>query len=100
MNLPTWIRELPIEQLPEPYRLIAHETGIENAMILATLFQGTGAYFPKLDTLLSEVRNKKIKEEFDGSNHKELARKYDLTERWIYEIVSTRLNENQISFFT
>lgn len=101
MNVPDWIKVLPLEQLPEPYRLIAHEAGIESAMILANLFQGTGTYFPKLDTLLVDLRNKQIRDEFDGKNHKELARKYDLTERWIYEVVSQQQSDvNQISFFT
>lgn len=99
MNIPDWIKELPADQLPEPYRLVAHEIGMESAMLLANLFQGTGTYFPKLDTLLQDLRNKKIRAEFDGKNYKELARKYDLTERWIYEIITQEVNENQISFF-
>ncbi len=94
-----WIKEITIDQLPEPYKSIALELGMEDTIKLANLYQGTGFYLPKLDGVLSEIRNKKIREEFNGSNYKVLARKYDLTERWIYEIIGQEYDENQMSFF-
>ena len=100
MNIPNWINDITLEQLPQPYETIAREIGVANTLKLASMYQGTGFYFPRLDGVLSEMRNKRIREEFNGSNHKELARKYELTERWIYEIVTQNVDENQISFFT
>lgn len=97
--LSEWLRELSLEQLPEPYQSIARDIGIEHTLKLADLYQGTGLYFPKLDGLLRDIRDQRIREDFDGGNYKELARKYDLTERWVYEIVSQISDTNQLSLF-
>lgn len=99
MVIADWIKDISEEQLPEPYKSIAREIGLEGTLRLANLYQGTGFYLPKLDTLLAEIRNKRIREEFNGGNHRELARKYELTERWIYEIIGQTRDENQISLF-
>lgn len=93
------MRELTPEQLAEPYRKIADSIGVENTIQLAAMFQGTPIYFPKFDGSIYELRNKRIRDEFNGSNHKELALKYDLTERWVYAIVSQEIDENQLSLF-
>lgn len=94
-----WMDELPLEKFPEPYQTIAREIGIPGAVKLAKRFAGTGMYFPKLDDALIELRNRKIKVEFTGANHKALARKYDLTERWIYEILKETEDKDQINLF-
>lgn len=99
MVIADWMKSLEPEQLMEPYRKIAASIGVENTIRLASMFQGTPLYFPKFETSIFELRNKRIREEFNGNNHKELALKYDLTERWIYEIVTRDVDENQISFF-
>lgn len=94
-----WMNELPVEQFPEPYQTMAREIGVRNTIKLARHFAGMGMYFPKLDDALAVVRNKRIKEEFNGSNYKDLARKYNLTERWIYEILKTEEIKDQTSLF-
>jgi Mor family transcriptional regulator len=66
---------------------------------LAAKFQGTGMYFPKLDSLIQEARNKRIRAEFNGGNHKELAIKYNITEVWVRNILAQRDNPNQMSIF-
>ncbi|WP_195282239.1 Mor transcription activator family protein [Harryflintia acetispora] len=99
LNVSDWIKELPIDQLPEPYQTIAYSIGVENTLKVADLLQGTGAYFPKLDSLLADIRNEKIRKEYNGFNTKELARKYDLSERWIYEIIRGETDEAQTRFF-
>ena len=82
-----WLSELTIEELPEPYQTVARKVGIETALILAREFGGSAIYFLKLDRLLVEARNKKIRSEFNGMNHRELAKKYNLTDVWIRMIV-------------
>ena len=94
-----WIRELKLEQLPSPYPGIAEAIGLENTLKLAILVQGTGVYFPKLDSALAEIRNQRIRAEFDGYNQKTLAIKYGITERWVYEIVGREEDESQVRFF-
>lgn len=96
----TWINEIPEEKIPEPYRTIFIEFGPEVMLRFSELFQGMGMYFPKLDSLLREIRDKKIQYEFiEGLTYKELARKYNLTETMIRNIVGQKYDENQLRLF-
>lgn len=94
-----WMQDCPVERFPEPYQTMAREVGIRNMLKLARFFAGTGMYFPKLDDTLMALRNERIRAEFNGFNHKELARKYDLTERWIYEILKLEESTDQTTLF-
>jgi Mor family transcriptional regulator len=44
-------------------------------------------YIPKYDAITRAVRNRVIKAEFTGNNHKELAKKYRVTQRHIRQII-------------
>lgn len=99
MDISPWMLDLTEEQLPEPYQTIAAQFSLQMALRFASMYQGTGVYFPKLDSLLLIERNKRIKAEFDGYNYKELAIRYGVTERWIYDIVGARADEDQTSLF-
>ena len=98
-----WIGEVTPDMLPGIYRRMAEEIGAIPTLKVADLVQGTSShYFPKLDDLMAELRNRQIRAEFNGRNHRHLALKYGLTERWIYEIVSpvkNAVDENQVSLF-
>lgn len=94
-----WINDLKPEELPEPYSTIATNIGAENTIKIAKLYQGTGIYFPKLESILNKIRDKNIRKEFDGANYKELAIKYGLTEKWIREIINKDVDENQVNMF-
>lgn len=48
---------------------------------------GQSIYIIKDDTFQAEERDIQIYKEFNGHNHTELAKKYDLTEVYIYRIV-------------
>mgnify|MGYP000141030663 CR=1 FL=1 len=45
------------------------------------------------------VRDARIKKEFTGYNHQELARKYGVTERWVRRICGPGQAEGQIGIF-
>lgn len=95
-----WMKEINPEVLPEPYKKLTSIIGLENTLKLAEEFQGTTLYFAKLDSTLKYLRDEKIREEFNGSNHKELAVKYGLTETWIRKILLEKPEEsNQIRLF-
>lgn len=94
-----WLEKLKPEELPEPYCTIMTSIGTENTMKLINLYQGTGIYFPKVESILNRIRNRNIKREFNGGNYKELAIKYGLTDRWIRDIVHENILENQIGIF-
>lgn len=94
-----WIKDLTLDMIPEPYDHIAQVIGIENFINLTKIVGGTTMYVPKADNILKPVRDKKIKAEFNGYNHGQLARKYNLSERWIIEICGEGNIEGQTSIF-
>ena len=79
--LEEWVDELvPAMLSDEMHREIATEIGMSNFLKLSQLVGGG-------DFILRPLRNQKIQEEFNGCNTKELARKYGVSQRWVYQIV-------------
>lgn len=81
------------------YREIAEKIGIENLIKLALLAGGAKLYIPKAESLIRPVRDLRIKSEFSGYNHLELAKKYNLSESWIREICGEGYLKGQCSVF-
>ena len=84
------IGEVTMEDLPESYRDVARVIGVENAVKLSAVVGGLGYYFPQLEGILRKRRDEYIRREFNGNNHRELAKKFNLTERWVREIVEQK----------
>jgi len=80
-------------------KAIADTIGIEAYISLVKNYGGTSIYVLKEDSLVKDIRDKMIREEFDGGNYVYLAKKYNLSDRTIRDIInnSNRL-EGQISF--
>jgi len=94
-----WIKEISIEDLPPSYQEVARIVGVENAVKLSEQLGGLGFYFPKIDSLIQKKRDEKIRKEFSGCNHQELARKYGLSEIWIRNIVQNGESKKQTDLF-
>lgn len=95
-----FINELTPDMIPEGImREIAEKIGIENFIKLAELIGGTTFYLPKADAILRPIRDQKIKQDFNGYNHIDLAKKYNLSERWIRNICGEGFTEGQITLF-
>ncbi|SHI87624.1 Mor transcription activator family protein [Lutispora thermophila] len=93
-------RELTLEQIPEGlYREIAEAIGVGNFVKLTQLVGGSTIYLPKTESIVRPVRDAKIREEFNGYNHMELAKKYDVTERWVRQLCGDGHAEGQLSLF-
>lgn len=91
-------KDLKIEMFPEGmYKDIAEAIGPESFYRLAEVVGGATIYIPKPDSLTRPVRDARIKEEFNGYNHLELAKKYGVTERWVRQICGDGHLEGQIS---
>lgn len=90
---------MSIQDLPESYQPVAEIVGVENALRLAQHLGGLSFYYPRLDSLLRDKRDAQIRAEFTGCNHRDLARKYKLTESWIREIVQRRPADEQTNLF-
>lgn len=85
----SWKSELTPDMFGDTlYCAIAEEIGADNLLKLSRLVGGDSFYVPVENTLLRVLRNKKILEEYNGYNVKELARKYSITRRMVYNIVN------------
>lgn len=89
---------LTLEMLPEGlYRMIAEAIGTDNFYKLAEVVGGTTVYIPKPESVTRPVRDARIKEEFNGYNHLELARRYGVTERWVRQLCGPGKVPGQLS---
>ena len=71
------VKDLTLDMISEGlYRMIAEAIGTDNFYKLAEIVGGTTIYIPKPESLTRPVRDARIKKEFTGYNHQELARKY------------------------
>jgi Mor family transcriptional regulator len=98
-NLKEIAATMTIDELPESYQPVAEIVGVEGALRLSAHLGGLSFYYPRLDSLLRDKRDAQIRAEFTGCNHRDLARKYKLTESWIREIVSRRQADEQANLF-
>lgn len=78
---------ISLNQLSGDQRELAETVGLEVYKILIENFGGCQLYIPKWETIYKEVRNKKIRENFNGFNYRELAKKYNLSEKTVRKIV-------------
>ena len=89
--------ELKMEDIAdEQQKALAELIGIENYKKLVEVYGGSSIYIYKRDGFLRLLRDKNIKAEFKG-DYRELARKYNLSEVAIRNIVGEDiLMEGQI----
>ncbi len=98
-------QEIKLKDIPGEQRDFAELVGLETFRKLVEMYGGSSIYICKEDAILRQKRNAEIVKEFNGYNYLQLAKKYNLTERSIREIVSTGLGsrkfvaKNQISLF-
>lgn len=76
-----------LDQLSSDQRELAETVGLEAYRKLVANYGGMSLYIPKRGIIPKEVRNKEIKKRFNGSNYRELARKYDLSEMTIRRVI-------------
>jgi Mor family transcriptional regulator len=91
-------KDLTIEMIPEGlYKEIATAIGTDNFVRLAEVIGGATVYIPKPESIVRPVRDARIKAEFNGYNHLELARRYGVTERWVRQLCGDGHCEGQLS---
>ena len=91
-----------LEQLSGDQMELAETVGLEAYKKLVANYGGMCVYIYKPETILRELRNTEICNEFNGVNYRELAQKYHLSEKTVREIVSSKKDEpmyEQTSFF-
>ena len=67
----------------------ADQIGQEIAQRMAVHWGGQNIYFPMGLSYKLSQRDRLIYDEFNGSNHSELARKHGVSLQWIYKIIKT-----------
>lgn len=92
--------DMPLDMIPGGiWQEIAEQIGVDNMFKVLEVIGGATIYAPKIDTLIKPQRDKQIQAEFNGYNHMELARRYNLTERAVRELCGAGHIEGQISLF-
>lgn len=82
---------LRLEDLEEQYRAIAEAVGLEGLKKLCDHFGGSSIYIPQRRKLIENRREAAIYREYDGTNIKQLAGRYGVSESTVYNIVRDRL---------
>lgn len=86
------IATLKADELNGLYAELANLIGIESTVQIYSQYKGQQITFPtrliSRDSIVSQ-----LKSEFDGSNYKELASRYNYSERWVRSILK---KENKI----
>lgn len=85
------LESLTIEELQEQHRGIAEAVGVEGLISLTEMFGGSSIYIPQKKELIKNRVYQNILQEYDGTNIKELAVKYDVCESTVYKIVREKI---------
>ena len=88
----SWIRDLHIEKsekqfLPWHVAQMLDAIGLNATVDILKLFGGLNLHIPKLGSTFAYWRNKAIQEQFDGSNHRELAKEFGISEKYCKDIL-------------
>lgn len=101
-----WTKDLKVEDFDEPYSTLVEQLGVDVTLKIIELFQGQQVYFPRVEKACNAARKDLIRSEFNGYNYRELAEKYQCTDRYvriICEDLVTRERskplENQLNIF-
>ena len=78
---------LTSKQVPEDLYWLYELVGLERFLKIIDTAGGEFLYFPKRSTLERDLRRQAILREYDGTNLRQLARKYGLSERHVRSIL-------------
>jgi Mor family transcriptional regulator len=89
-----WLKEvaadMTLDDFGEGYRQVAEVCGVEAALSLARATVCGRIYVPKFEALVRPRRDARIRQEFNGANHRDLSRKYNLSESQIRNILAQK----------
>lgn len=75
------------EDIPDNYSEIISMIGLEPFLKICQYCAGDELYFPKVDRVIKKSRDRMIRKEYDGTNIKMLAQKYELSIKQICNIL-------------
>ncbi len=88
------LKHLQLEHLEGDQKQLAETVGIEAYRKIVSLYAGSVLYVPTVDRLTKKVRDCLIRDDYNGYNHRALARKYGVSEQWIRTIIGEGLTTN------
>lgn len=81
------INFLTREDVPEILQGLVDIMGIEAFIQLIKQYGGSSLYIPNENSVLKPIRNRLIKENFNGNNYKQLAKEFKISEMQVRNIV-------------
>ena len=75
------------EDMTEEQKMLIDTIGADCFMDLVRVYGGSYVYIPKNDNIVRSIRNRNIRNDFNGHNFKELAAKHGLTVARIRSII-------------
>lgn len=81
------LKDLTQDDLQDQHKEFAEVIGMDNLIKLSKHFGGTAIYVPQKRELVKLKIYSLIKQEYNGTNIKELAGKYDVSESTVYNVV-------------
>lgn len=81
-------RQIKLEDLYGVQKDIAELIGVDNYIKLSLNFGGDNIYIQKYSEVVKVQRNSEIRNKFNGYNSDQLAKEYNLSERYIRMICS------------
>lgn len=85
------LKDLSINDLQEQHREFAEVVGLEGLIKLSDHFGGSSIYIPQRRELVKLKVHALIRKEYNGTNIKELANKYSLSESTVYSVLREML---------
>ena len=82
------LRAIRREDIPEKYQDLVELLGLDMFLSLVRLCGGMSLYIPMSDSLMRDGRDREIRARYNGSNARQLARQFRLTERHVLKIIS------------
>lgn len=83
--------EIVIDDLQEQHKPIAECLGMEGFLKLVKEYGGSSIYIPQTREVVKQRIYRMISEEFDGTNIKQLASKYKVSESTVYNVVREQI---------
>lgn len=85
------LESLTVDDLQEQHRGIAEAVGVEGLISLTDVYGGSSIYIPQKKELVKNRVYRNILHEYDGTNIKELAVRYNVCESTVYNIVRDKI---------
>lgn len=86
---------LCLDDLQEQHREIAESIGMGGFLELVKTFGGSSIYIPQMREVTKMRAYRKIAEEFDGTNIRALANRYDVSESTVYNVVREQIRSGK-----